>query len=131
MLNKLPKSLNVEAAGLKLLDSSSDPIPCFKESTECNLYRFYIINGIEDAESFAILAETLFNATELDTVQIIISSPGGNLEAMNLVVEAIRMTEAKVQAIIVGDCSSAASIIALNCHEVHVLDSATMLVHRS
>jgi ATP-dependent protease ClpP protease subunit len=65
----------------------------------------------------------------MDTFNLVINSGGGSAASCGAIVEAIQGTEATVRAVLLGDCHSAASIIALNCDEVIVSDSATMLVH--
>ena len=47
------------------------------------------------------------------------------------IIEAIKATNANVRAILTGEVHSAASIIALNCQEIVVTDSAHMLVHNA
>ena len=48
---------------------------------------------------------------------------------MNVLLEGIRLTDAHVCAILIGPAHSAASILALNCHDIVVTNSATMLTH--
>ena len=71
----------------------------------------------------------MLNAEEYDQFVIIINSVGGELSTACSIIEAIKSTDAMVRCVIVGECHSAASIIALNCHNIMVTDSATMMVH--
>lgn len=71
----------------------------------------------------------LFNSSENDTINICINSPGGNLSSALAIIEGIKHANAEVTAVIMGECYSAASMIALNCHNVIVLDSANMMIH--
>ncbi len=66
-----------------------------------------------------------------DIIQFDIASPGGQLSGLVSLLAAISNTEAHVIANIVGSASSAASILALNCHEIYVSEYATMLVHNA
>jgi len=75
------------------------------------------------------LISILFSATENDDVSIFINSTGGQLDTALSIIEGIRHCNANVTAIIIGCCHSAASMIALYCHNVVVTDSAYMLVH--
>lgn len=71
----------------------------------------------------------LFNSNENDNINICINSPGGHLNTALAIIEGIKHSNAEVTAVIMGECYSAASMIALNCHNVIVLDSANMMIH--
>lgn len=71
----------------------------------------------------------LFNANEHDNVNICINSPGGSLNSALAIIEGIKHSNANVTGVLMGECYSAASMIALNCHNVIVLDSANMMIH--
>lgn len=71
----------------------------------------------------------LFNANENDIINICINSPGGNLNSAVAIIEGIKHSNANVTGVIMGECYSAASMIALSCHNIIVLDSANMMIH--
>lgn len=71
----------------------------------------------------------LMDATEDDIVVFMINSPGGSKDALDSLLEAIRMTEAETLAVIAGGAHSAASILALNCDSIVVTESSAMLCH--
>lgn len=71
----------------------------------------------------------LFNASEEDIVNICINSQGGNLNSAVAIIEGIKHSNANVTGVIMGECYSAASMIALSCHNIIVLDSANMMIH--
>jgi ATP-dependent protease ClpP protease subunit len=75
------------------------------------------------------LINLLYMADENTEFNFLINSPGGNLSAAMAIIEAIKSTDAMVRAIITGECHSAASIIALHCHEIIVTESAHALIH--
>lgn len=75
------------------------------------------------------LISLLFNADEHTTVNIFINSEGGRLSSAMAIIEAIRHSTANVTGIILGECYSAASMIAMHCHNVAVFDSANMMIH--
>jgi ATP-dependent protease ClpP protease subunit len=73
--------------------------------------------------------ERMESLTENDMVEFRINSPGGNLDGLLSLLEAVRTTEADVVAHITGECHSAASIFALSCPSVSVSPYATSLIH--
>lgn len=116
-------------------DDDSDFLPGdgvlgFSYKTRSNRsYRVHINTDIYGPSHYTKVFDALLDADEGDIVTFMISSGGGNLDGLSTLLEGIRMTDAYVIGVIVGEASSAASILALNCHEVIVTDSATMLVH--
>ena len=75
------------------------------------------------------LIHLLYMADDNVEFNLLLNSPGGNLSAAMAIIEAIKNTEAMVRAVIIHECHSAASIIALNCHEIVVTDTAHMMIH--
>ena len=75
------------------------------------------------------IVQMLLNASESDTVELLFNSRGGRLDGLQTLLEAIKITKAETTAVLMGECASAASILALHCNNVHVTDSASMLCH--
>ena len=73
--------------------------------------------------------QELLTAQDGDVIELWINSPGGNLHTALQIVEGIKASPAKVIAILAGECHSGASMIALACNDIVVLDPAIMLVH--
>ena len=93
-------------------------------------YNFIVhIGEIRDASHYTKVFDMLIEADDDDLVDFVISSPGGDAEGLSMLLEGIRLTNAHVRAILVGECHSAASILAMHVHDVVVTDSASMLCH--
>lgn len=92
-------------------------------------YDVFLDSNIEEPSEYRELLSILFNASEDDTVNIFINSNGGHLDTALAIVEGLKSTSARVTAVIIGACHSAASIISMYCHEVAVLDNAYSMVH--
>lgn len=84
---------------------------------------------VGDPSQYRDLINLLYMADENVDVNIFINSPGGNLMSALAIIEGIKATQATVRAIITGECHSAASLLAMSCHEVVVTDSAHSLIH--
>lgn len=92
-------------------------------------YRFSIDEEIGSPVKYRELITTLLNAVENDTVTIMFNSGGGRLDSALAIISAIFKSEARVIGHIVGDCYSAAGMIALACHDLHVDEFGTFMVH--
>lgn len=98
-------------------------------SKQFSEFTFFLDEPIGSPSEYRDEIHTIVNASEIDTINIIINSPGGQLSTAQALVEAIKISEATINAVIMGECSSAATIIALNCPNVIVLDSAEFMIH--
>ena len=75
------------------------------------------------------LINLLYMADENTEFNFFVNSSGGGLSAASAIIEGIKGSDATVRAIITGECHSAASLIAFNCHEIIVTDAAHALIH--
>lgn len=108
---------------------NSEPLGFTVKSQQLNNFTIHITGDIRGAEYYTKIFDLLIDAGENDVVDFFIASNGGDLDGLNVMLEGIRMTDAHVRAILIGPAHSAASILALNCHDVIVTDSASMLTH--
>ena len=99
-----------------------------KQSTS-HCFRVHINTEFYGAEHYSQIFDLLLEAGEEDVVQFYIESCGGDMAGLNTLLEGIKLTDAHVVAVIVGHAHSAASLLALNCHDIVVCDGAEMLCH--
>jgi len=104
-------------------------LPFFTEAYQLHKITVPLDGPVREASYYRNIHQRLACCTENDEVEFTINSVGGNLFGLVSLLEAIRTTPAQVKANIVGECHSAASILALNCPVVSVSPYASMLVH--
>lgn len=92
-------------------------------------YTVFLDKDIVEPDQYRELITLLLTANEVDAIDLMINSNGGSLSTCNAIVQSIKSCKASVRAVIMGDCHSAASIIALNCDSALVMDSAEMMIH--
>ena len=92
-------------------------------------YTVTIDEAFTEPSYYRGVVSMLMGASEEDTVIFLINSPGGRLSGLLTLLEGINMTDATTLAVLVGECSSAASMFALHCDQVFVSENATMLCH--
>lgn len=89
----------------------------------------HIDEEIREPSYYRQVVQGISNLSEGDQLTFNISSPGGRLDGLEVVLSAIDNTEAVTIANIAGQCHSAASILALRCNIIYVSPHASMLVH--
>lgn len=94
-----------------------------------NIMSVCIDEGIKEASYYRYVSQAINELTEDDTLQFFINSPGGTFSGLSTILSSMDYSGCNTVAIIQGDCSSAASMLALSCHEVQVSPIASMLVH--
>lgn len=99
-----------------------------KTRTQCQ-YTVNIDEPFVDPSYYRAVVQMLMDANEDDTVIFLCNSPGGQLNGLQSLLEAIKMTEATTVAVLVGQVASAAGIFILHCDQVFVTDSASFLAH--
>ncbi len=92
-------------------------------------HEVFLDTEIEDPSKYRELISTLINAGPNDKVHLFINSPGGNLDSASAIISAILTSQAEVTAFLMGACHSAASLITMYCHAVHVFDTAYIMIH--
>lgn len=89
----------------------------------------HIDEEIREPSYYRQVVQGISNLSEGDQLTFNISSPGGRLDGLEVVLSAIDNTEAVTIANIAGQAHSAASILALRCNMIYVSPHASMLVH--
>ena len=102
-----------------------------KEMTS-TLYEYYLVDDIGEASEYIELCDVLRSASPNDEVLIRINSGGGgSLATANMIVNAIRESQAHVHGFIESTCASAATLIYLACHSYSLSEDADMMIHTS
>lgn len=92
-------------------------------------YEVFLDNDIEGPGRYRELISILVNAGENDKIHLFINCNGGNLDSAGAIISGILSSQAEVTAFLMGAAHSAASLIAMYCHAVHVYDTAYMMIH--
>ena len=122
MIKKLSEDLD-------MIPSPPEQLGYFFESQQMTQYTVPIDEGIMEPSYYRGIVNMLSNANEQDIVIFKINSPGGRMDGLLSLLDAIDTTEAMTIADITGECASAASILALNCDQCVVGKHAELLAH--
>ncbi len=68
-------------------------------------------------------------AEDKDTIVLKINSPGGNLAAVDYLLQALAFTEAHVHAEVTGECMSAATLLMDYTDSFNISDNTQLLIH--
>jgi ATP-dependent protease ClpP protease subunit len=92
-------------------------------------YTIYLYGLIESPNQFIDAIDVLDSATPLDLVDIQLQTPGGNLDAADAFIHAMRRCSAKVKVTATGGVHSAGTLILLNADEFELSEGFNALVH--
>lgn len=121
-----PSNLDVESI---IQGSESLDFNIKQEVLTRSIMSVYIDEGIKEASYYRYVSRAINELTEDDTLQFFINSPGGDFSGLSTLLSSMDYSACNTLAVIQGDCSSAASMLALSCHEIQVSPLASMLVH--
>lgn len=96
-----------------------------------NSYDIYIDENIREPSYYRQAFHTIKNAREGDRINLILNNGGGRIDTAICFRNLIAETQAEVLAVLEGDTHSAASMIALSAHGVHVKPYASMMIHHA
>lgn len=92
-------------------------------------HEVFLDMDIEEPHKYRNLISLLINVQPTDRIHLYINSNGGNLDTAIAVINAMMVCQAEITGFIMGACHSAASIISMYCHNVHVFETAYMMIH--
>jgi len=128
-MSKINNYRNLNSEDDLIMLHNSQPLGFSVKSKSFNNFMVHINTEIKSPDHYSKVFEKLLDASEDDLVEFYITSPGGRLDGLSVLLEGIRLSDAVTRAVLIGEASSAASILALNCQEVFVTDSSEMLCH--
>jgi len=97
--------------------------------TTFRTHEVFLDGEIEEPGKYRELISLLVNAPESDKIHLFINSNGGHLDTAGAIISGILASQAEVTAFLMGACHSAASLISMYCHAVHVFDTAYIMIH--
>ena len=98
------------------------------QTTFCT-HEVFLDDTIEEPSKYRELISLLVNASPNDKIHLFINSNGGHLDTAGAIISGILSSQAEVTAFLMGATHSAASLISMYCHAVHVYDTAYMMIH--
>ena len=122
------------------MNEENNIFPVLKEQCEViqssftetyNMYDIILDENIREPAYYRQAFHVLRTAKEGDRINIILNNSGGRIDSAICFRNLIKETQAEVLAVLEGETHSAASMIALSCHGVHVKPYASMMIHHA
>lgn len=104
----------------------NDYVPIIQKG---NHYDVYLTNTISYPEYYTELVDVLGNLEDYNTVTLHINNGGGSVDSAFMIVDAIKNSEACVEAKVSGTVASAATIITLACYKIVTTKYLSFMVH--
>lgn len=111
------------------VDVENIPSALFSKVHQSKEVTFYFDDVIQDPIFYRELSEVLLNATEMDTINLMINSPGGYVSTAAQISNLIQTCKGTVIGHLVGPSASAACTLFLSCHAWIVYPFATLMGH--
>lgn len=116
-----------------IVDNKADkprPFNLAKNGDSASIYIYDVISADWGVSALSVI-EAINQAGDVQTLNIHINSPGGDVFEGRAIMAALRRFEGKKVAHIDSLCASAATSIALACDEVVMADGAFFMIHNS
>ena len=112
------------------LARTKQPVNLVKNASEATLFIYDVISADWGVSALSVI-DAITQAGDCKTLNICISSPGGDVFESRAIMAAIDRFPGKTVAHIDSLCASAATSIALACDEVHMAQGALFMVHNA
>ena len=112
------------------LARTKQPVNLVKNASEATLYIYDVISADWGVSAMAVI-EAIAQINDAETLNVRISSPGGDVFESRAIMAAIARFPGKTVAHIDGVCASAATSIALSCGEVAMNDGGFFMIHNA
>jgi ATP-dependent protease ClpP protease subunit len=97
--------------------------------SQAGRFAIYLFGAIESPEQFTEAVEAFRAASEGDIVEVFLQSPGGDVDATDLFLQAMHECEGRVIVRATGGCHSAASVILMHAPEFTLSPGFNCLIH--
>ena len=120
------------------LEQDDEELPAFLLNKQLGFYeqtqsyhriQVYLDEPIREPAYYRGLLQRLNTLSEGDIVEVNINTPGGRVDSAISIINALRLTDAEVVAIIDNEAASAGSLIALACPNIMVAPHSTIMIH--
>ncbi len=109
------------------MSDTNESLHHFKHQQSQTLHEFYITGEILTIDVYIPLIKTLGHAESTDVVHIYLSTPGGSLETVVSIINAMRNSPAVVTTILSGSVASAGALIFL-AGDTRAVENHSMLM---
>jgi len=120
---------NEDVVTTNLLNNLTNNVHINAVTSSVTTHEVFLDMDIEDPHKYRNLISLLINAQPTDRIHMYINSNGGNLDTAIAIINAMLVSQAEITGFIMGACHSAASIISMYCHNIHVFETAYMMIH--
>lgn len=129
-LRKVGKTTNnTDIEMLPMFPMSDVSSRLLRKEMVSTLYEYYLVDDIGEPSDYVELCDALRSANENDQFVIRFNSDGGLLSTGDMVINAIKESQAHVHGFIEHSCGSMATMIFLSCHSWSLADSAEFFIH--
>ena len=120
---------NEDVVTTNLLNNLTNNVHINAVTASVTTHEVFLDMDIEDPHKYRNLISLLINAQANDRIHLYINSNGGNLDTAIAIINAMLVCQAEITGFLMGACHSAASIISMYCHNIHVFETAYMMIH--
>ena len=125
----MTKSDDIELP-ITIKDSTSNDYLFINTTTKTSYnHTVYLLNEITDIQHYLTFLTLLENATENDTITIILNNCGGYISTGTHLIDSIRNSNALVNIKVVANCYSMASMLAITGDNLEINDTSYLMFH--
>lgn len=114
---------------IMLVPDQKPPYTYYESSMAIKIHHFYLSQGIEDPEKYVEMIHRIKIANPGEVIYIYLNTPGGRLDTAIQLINAMRVSQAKIVTVVEAESHSAGTLIFLCGDEFIVHDNCSMMFH--
>lgn len=105
------------------------PFTYIESTLSIKIHHIYLSEGIDDPEKYVEMIHRIKNANQGEVIYIYLNTPGGRLDTAIQIINAMRVSQAKIVTVVEAEAHSAGTMIFLCGDEFIVHDNCSMMFH--
>ena len=112
-----------------LVPDQKPPYAYYESAMAIKIHHFYLSQSIEDPEKYIEMIHRIKTSNPGEVIYIYLNTPGGRLDTAIQLINAMRVSQAKIITVIEAESHSAGTLIFLCGDEFIVHDNCSMMFH--
>lgn len=122
-------SLKNNNPAVMIPSEQKQPFTYYESSMSLKMHHIYLSEGIDEPEKYVEMIHRIKSANPGEVIYIYLNTPGGRLDTAIQIINAMRVSQAKIVTVVEAEAHSAGTMIFLCGDEFIVHDNCSMMFH--
>jgi ATP-dependent protease ClpP protease subunit len=120
---------NTPDPNITVIPEQRSPYTYYESVMAIKIHHFYLSQGIEEPDKYIEMIHRIKTANPGEVIYLYLNTPGGHLDTAIQLINAMRVSQAKIVTVVEAESHSAGTLIFLCGDEFIVHDNCSMMFH--